>query len=413
VRERDGWITKEELNRGFEAAGIEVRDRQLERWRNEGLLPDVCQQSDPRVGSTVYFPSETVAHVRAITRIGPRKGLDYVGQAMWLAGFDVDQRHWAPQIEKADRLARRAAPIVRFLTRRLVNPEHGETFGEAVVPLLHLVGPLGKMARRLTPDELPRAANVLVEIASGEFSDFYASASERDAVDTESVFLNAFDFDKGQGDHIFGKRLILDSALGGALGNISEAMVLSPLDITQAEVLAARNDVRNGLKIAVCLHEGLKWIFSDTALGLRFAAWFARTVPANVIFLMALGFARLRQSNQNLLPSHEIARMADVAERIWLMSSYFRDLYAARPDLGYLIGPARMKLSFSSRHEHEKLLEDLKCYPFPEPRIRPWESWQKLSKKMMSPGLLAMSIGAPDQISNAALVAGANGPPIP
>jgi len=265
----------------------------------------------------------------------------------------------------------------------------------------------------LTPDELPRAANVLVEIASGEFSDFYASASERDEVDTESMFLTAFDFDKGRGDQIFGKRLTLDSALGGALGNISEAMVLSPRDITTAEIFAARNDVRNGLKIAICLHEGLKWIFGDTALGLRFAAGFARTVPANVIFVMVLGFARLRRSNPNLLSSAEIARMADVAERIWLMSSYFRDLYAARPDLGHLISPARMKLSFSSRHEHDKLLEDLKRYPFPEPRIRPWESWQKLSKKTISPGLLAMGIGAPDQISNAALVAGANGPPTP
>jgi hypothetical protein len=115
-----------------------------------------------------------------------------------------------------------------------------------------------------------------------------------------------------------------------------------------------------------------------------------------VFFQITLGFARLRRRSNSLLLSPEIAVLADRAEAIWLTANYFHDLQSTHPEMRKLIGRKRLKRAFSDSQEYEKLLKELAGCTFPKPDFRPWEQWRK-SSKTMSPGLLAMSIGAPSR----------------
>jgi hypothetical protein len=78
-----------------------------------------------------------------------------------------------------------------------------------------------------------------------------------------------------------------------------------------------------------------------------------------------------------------------------------------------MISPEKMKASFSSSGQHKDLLKELKAHQFPNAEFRPWNSWQKLAKRTMSPGLLVMSIGSPEQMSTAEVVANASTPKHP
>lgn len=331
----------------------------------------------------------------------------FAGLGLWVAGFDVHDRYWINQLENADRAQRRASRLTRALVAAVENASPNMTFGDAVTPIAGLSGILAKMDRRLDPAETARGINVMVEIANGDFDQFDPVASDRDLIRTPDLFRMAFDFEKGADDEILGARLRLGDALEGALRLISQSQAgLKIADFTRAEILGARDDVRNALKIAICLHDGLRWIYGEPAFGLRLAGYFARTLPGTSILGLTLGFARLRRLENDFYSSNQIAQMADRAELTWLMSVYLRELHRSRPDLQNLIGPERMKLGFSSSHEHQKHLKELSAYDFPKAEFRPWETWQKLSKRTMSSGLLVMSIGSPEKVSTEALLAG-------
>ncbi len=392
-----GWISQAEFDAGLVSLGCTSTPRQHERWRNEGLLLPRPRQRPNYRGSIVEHPATAVRQVRAIERaLDVKRDFKEAGAVLWAAGFEVDDRYWREQLEGADRVTRRITDICLKFIRR---DRDEMTLGERAVARGGSTGILAKWARRLDEPQLARLMNLGIEVLTGAFERFEPPASDRDEFTSEDVALIAFDFPSAEGDRIFEDPLHLAPGLGQVLSDYSGVTSKTNLqDLSDSEIRSARDDVRNTLKMAYCLHDALAWIYGPQAFGLRTAAYIARTMSMPVIFQITLGFARLRQQSNSLLSSLEIAALADRAEAIWLTANYFRDLQTTHPEMRKLIGPKRLKRAFWDSQEYEKLLEELAGYTFPKPDFRPWEQWRK-SSKTMSPGLLAMSIGTPSRRS--------------
>ena len=395
-----------ELLKRLCAAGYPTTDRQLERWRNEELLL--------RFGTNVFRSTpmrhlpDAVAQAIAIHRcLAVKNRFDFAGPLLWAGGFDVGERHYADPLERADRTFRKISTFVAWLIKRVERSHPDRTLGDVAGDMRGLTGILAKIGR-LAGDQKPRLINVVADVASGEFKEYDLPATDRE-ISTAEVFNKAFGFEPGSQDHVFGSRLRLGISLEERLRNISEMQGSYRLGgFSQEEIQSARNDVRDAMKIAICLYDAMAWIYGANAFGLRLPALFMRTVPIHFIFMITLGFARFRKIGAEIYASDEIFNLARQSEAIWLISTHFREMCRTRPDLAYMVSPNRMKASLSSKLEMKNLLKDLEAYQFPKPEFRPWNSWQKLAKRTMSPGLLVMSIGSPEHISTADVVANAN-----
>jgi hypothetical protein len=388
------WISETAFEAELKALGCAASDRQLERWRNAGLLRPRPRQNPNYRGSLVEHPATSARQVLAIERaLAIKDRFEYAGAVLWAAGFEVDAKYWRPQLFKADRNFQHVVAVLRRFTRR---DSDGPTIGDSVSSLDRMTGIVAKIFRRLPAEQFARAVNVAVEVISTDFETFEEPASDRDEFSTATAAQSAMDLLDGADDQIGGQRLKLAGALERVLADIAAThSEMGNEQFSDFEIQSARDDARNALKMAVCLHEALSWIYGPQAFGLRMAAFLGRTAPTAAIHTFALGLARLRRRSNQFYSNDEIAEMATQSEKVWLMAEYFKGLQLSRPELRFLIGPERLKSAFMDSREQEKLLKDLAGYEFPMPEFRPWDQWNKLSKKTMSPGLLAMSIGAP------------------
>jgi hypothetical protein len=401
-------VTTAELLEHLSYAGYPTTDRQLERWRAEGVLPAVDQGNVYR-GSVTWHPPETARQVIAIHRCQEAKNrFDFVGPLLWAAGFEVGERHYADQLRRADQYARWARPFTRRLLHRFDRSNSDRTLGEAVELNNGLTGILAKMFRRLGNDGKPTLINDIADVATGEFDRFNDAVTKRE-VSTQAIFDRAFGFDKGSNDQILGAALRLGQSLEGTLSDLSKTNRTRPTGgLSAADIRSARDDVRNALKIATCLYRAAAWIYGPDAFGLRLPAYFARVIPTSSIYFATISFARLRKSGADMYSSAEIANMAHQAECAWLISEYFHEQFQLGPELARLIAPNGLKAAFSNAAEHAKMLKELASYQFPIPEFKPWNSWQKLAKRKMPPGLLVMSIGSPERLSLEEVTKGAN-----
>ena len=392
------WVTTEELLQSLSQAGYPTTDRQLERWRNEGLLPSVDQENIYR-GSVTWHPPETVRQAIAIHRcLEVKKRFDFVGPLLWAAGFEVGERHHTDRLRQADQYARWIRPFTRRLIDRFDRSNSDRTFGDAVELKNGLTGILAKMSRRLGNDGTPVLINDVADIATGEFHRFNVPATDCE-VSTQAIFNRAFSFDQGLEDQILGAQLRLGRSLEGTLGDLSKMNRTQAIgELSATEVRSARDDVRNALKIAICLYEAFAWIYGPGAFGLRLPAYFARVIPTSFIYFLVVSLAQLRKSGSDMYSSAEIAQMAHQAECAWLMSEYLREQFQLDPELAHLIAPKAVKSAFEDSIEHRKMLKELESYQFPMPEFKPWNSWRKLAKGRMTPGLLVMSIGSPERV---------------
>ncbi len=203
------------------AAGYPTTERQLERWRSEGLLPKGRQDSSYK-GSVFFHAPQTLHQAIALHRAkGENRRFELVGPTLWAAGYDVAEHHWAGRLLTAERLRRRSAPFVQKVAAVIEARLPEKTLGDVVDPAEVRSGLAGKIARRLDAPELARAVNLISEISSGTFEHFDHPASERDRDVTETIIVKALDFSKGSEDQVLGQPLRLAHALGGALTAIS------------------------------------------------------------------------------------------------------------------------------------------------------------------------------------------------
>jgi hypothetical protein len=405
-----GGISSTDFQAELGRLGCKASPKQLENWRHDGLLP---RPDFYGVGHRRHHPGEARQAVALERILAHRNRLDDAGAILWAAGFDVDQRYWSRRLQGGATLLRRIKPVVGWLIERVERSDASQTIGDRFAQISQLSGAMAKVARRLDAHQAARLINVATEITTGEFSGFENYRSDQEESGSQEIFEHALDFAGGEKHTVFGAQLTLGNALEGALISASEAQTNPLEELSGAEIDAARQDVQGALKIAICMYDALSWIYGERALGLRFAAFMARNATIDLIYFWIAGFARLRRANAELYSSAQIAEMANQAELAWLISTYFRDIGEVSPELARQFDQRRWKAAISSSIEHQKLLKDLELVQFPKADFQPWNSWRKLAKKTMPPGLLAMSIGAPTHLSRSDFEADASGPKNP
>jgi len=386
---------------------------QLERWRGDGLLPNVLQtpgyRGDGRVaGSEVWQPLSAAAQAVAIERaLAHGRSLARAGAVLWTAGFEVDERYWRPALSEADRTGRL---VSRWAGRLLRRADFGPTFGERIAEMHRFSGILHKVARKAGPAGLARGADLVVDVAASEFYEFGLPASDRDEADQKLVH-RALGLDAGESHHIHGQKLELGADLAAILAAMSGHRPLT--EFADSEIATARDDARNTLKVVYCLYGATDWIFGKRAFGLQIGTHLIRVWPLTLIQALALGFARLRRQSDALLSSCEIADLATEAEKTWLMSIWLHDIYKGGGEGAKIINPKRLKSALTDSVWYRNLLRELASHEFAKREFRPWDQWQKSAGKTMSPGLLAMSIGAPETIAFDDLGESMSAPAIP
>jgi hypothetical protein len=113
------------------------------------------------------------------------------------------------------------------------------------------------------------------------------------------------------------------------------------------EIARARDDAKNSVAIALQLHEANRWIYGDGAFGLRLAAWIARKAPDVLVDTTTLLMFRLREVPGAILPSDEIAELAQQAGKVWLYSKRHEWHWRNHPSFSKILHPKRIKLAFA------------------------------------------------------------------
>jgi hypothetical protein len=104
---KNDWISEQELR-----AETGISRRNLERWRQQGILPVPTRRFSGRgTGSTSVYPPITVPMVRRLDELRQQSPHDVDGWtwALWLDGFPIDIRKWCD-----DHLAHAAQEIARL-----------------------------------------------------------------------------------------------------------------------------------------------------------------------------------------------------------------------------------------------------------------------------------------------------------
>ena len=346
----------------------------------------------------------------AIERVLSEKNdLDYAGAVLWLAGFEADERYWRERLTSQDAKFQRATNTVRLALQR--HGDHArQTLGNRAAKQSGLPSVLFKMRRRLGVGDFAALIDTAANMSEEEFEDFADTLTNHGERSNVGLFETGLDIEGGETHQIYGQRLTLTKALGPVLSDISTSLDRFQLtDFTTSELNAARDDVRRALKIGICTFNMSSRVFGSRALGLRLVAFIARSATLDLLFSWIALFARVRRGSSHLYSTQEIAVMARHAEASWLIGEYFWALQSGA-EIHKIAGPSEFKVSLQDSVSLPKMLENLRGYPLPRPELRPWRTWRKLAKKTMSPGLLAMSIGSPEEATLEQIVAAANEP---
>ena len=402
-----GWVSDGEFRADLAAVGCTVPLDRIAKWREAGLVPHPVQPAayrDGRVsGSSVWHPPLAARQALAVQRLLDERSLyDFAGAVLWLAGASVPEKYWRPGLVSADANLLRFHRWFRIQTRE--RPDADDTFGDRAVSALgKLTGVIAKMDRRTPDGDLPLVFNIGSQIIAGRFNALAVEPHDEGDLSELELAERLMDFTAARSHHIDGAQFNFIGGLSQAFEELSTSInQFSLKDFSDDEIRCARDDVRNAFKLVVCHYEATKWIYGDQAFGLRMASWIATTATDDVFFVWVVLFARLRRYSNHFYSTAQIASLAQNAEATWLIATYFRDL-RSNSQFAEIIDSKRWKLAFEDSHEMENLIKELAGYELPMPELRPWDQWKQLSGKTMQPGLLAMSIGAPNQVSLGAI----------
>jgi hypothetical protein len=328
---------------------------QVRRWRREGLLSDVVQNQQAYRGSVVLYPKGTCAQIRAASALFKQKNrVDYVGVRLWRLGFPVDEKHWRPRLQQQGRMLDRVFPLLMRLVQRSDRNWQDETFYDYAAKKLQPVDGvvLSRIKGRIDSQEMPTVLRVIGDVGTGEFDGFETPIAGEEHTSDEALTIRVLDLKRAGSDSILGKQLNLIELLPSGLKDVSSAISMGNFErVANApaeEIARARDDAKNSVAIALHLYEANRWIYGDGAFGLRLAAWIARKAPDVLVDTTTLLMFRLREVPGAILPSDEIAELAQQARKVWLFSKRHEWHWRNYPRFSKILHPKRIKLAFAN-----------------------------------------------------------------
>jgi hypothetical protein len=350
------WETQADVDACLQETGV-TRD-QVNRWRQEGLLPPVEQMPQAYRGSAVLYPVGTCAQIRAAKKLFETKSrVDFVGWELWWRGLPVDECHWRPRLERVAETGDRLLRLLKRFMKRDEQEASDRTRVERIAEKQPKQSILAKINRRVGMANLPAMWSIVLPTAAGAFN------SNLDPSD-EKALTNAFDVSQSQRDRILGHQLRLESALPeilSELSNLSGRIALSEAcKFPDSELRTARNDIRNTISIIDDFYEAASWVYGVEAFGLRLAAWVARKSTPDLKALCVLTFAARRREPNSMYSSEQISELARTAAQARENFAALRDLQRD-PRFAKVLSPKRLRRGLQTVDEQWNLLKEIEA----------------------------------------------------
>jgi hypothetical protein len=373
------WVTADQLFARLKANGVrDVSERQLERWRGEGLLPSVRQDPLKYHGSITYYPPGYCEQVLAVDALlKEKRKFEHVGWELWLRGFPVDEKHWRPQLLKTAKKLDRHLKFVRSLIARDENSNSDKTIFDRIARFKVSNIILSRVYGRLQRGPLATVYRVLLGTVNGEFHCFEPNTQGETRTDDEIAAGNkqrsfdeiqtikALDLKQSDQHAILGIKLNFTDALPLMLHDLSVALrrgtFVEALKCSELEIFNARDDIRNALRIASAFYEATQWINGQNAFGLRLGAWIAKKIDRQLISMFILGWIKLRKVSNNLLSSKDIALLADRAEKTRDQSRQIRELAQNDKRFASVFSPKRFRQAFKDKISFGQFIKEIKA----------------------------------------------------
>jgi hypothetical protein len=352
--------TQADIDRVLEATGVSAD--QMNRWRREGLLPPVEQVPVPYSGSEIRYPVGTCEQIRAASALFAEKHrMDFVGWQLFLAGYPVAEKHWKPSLRSTAKFLDKVRPILVLLTDRYNRRE--ETLADKTGAMSWSGLILSRVERRVSVEERPTIARVLLETAQGEFEGFEFPERDGERSYDELAMIKALDLRAAETDKILGISPKYVEALPFTLRDISQAMregsFQKDVDGPSEALLSARCDVVNTLTIAKNLYAATEWIFGKKALGLRMMNWIALKRPVGAVEAFILLFVRLRRIPDSIHSSEDIAAMAAESELVAAQVREIQRLQREDPRFRKVFSAPRIRLALTDEAHLRLLLKEV------------------------------------------------------
>lgn len=366
----EAGLTKQEVLTQARQRGSRVTEAQLGRWRDADLVPVARAWLKAGHGSESSYPAISVEMVIAIERMLLRwRSLDRVGWELWWHGFPVPERYWLPELERATRLIRR---ISEFARRILMRRDRDDTFSDRILRAPQsthfLPKPLRRPAQNLInngeAELLITSEWLLAESFVGQFDGFGWDDAERgEAKENARGVATLLGLARAQTDQVLGVRLNVEDGLPTAMQALARTHLIpdggasgSRSDV--ANLILARNDIRNTKEMARDLHEACAWVWGRGAFGLGVMSWLAENAGPTLRATMIVGWNRIRSSG-NFLSSEEIARLREEACNTLQASKALKAVADSRPELASVLTPRRLRRAMSDEHGIKKLSNEI------------------------------------------------------
>jgi hypothetical protein len=280
-------------------------------------------------------------------------------------------------------------PLLMRLVQRFDRNWQDETLYDYAAKRLEPVDGvvLSRIKGRIDSQEMPTVLRVLADVGTGEFDGFETPIAGEEEITDHAFAIRALDLTKAGSDSILGKKLNLIELLPSGLENVSAAISLGNFErVANApaeEIARARDDANNSVAIALNLYKANRWIYGDGAFGLRLAAWIARKAPDILVDTTSLLMFRLREVPGAVLPSDEIAELAQQARKVWLYSKRHEWHWRNHPSFSKILDPKRIKLAFANEialHQWQRELNAIILQATTKPPMGSSDDGQEVGK---------------------------------
>jgi hypothetical protein len=376
------WLSIPEILERLVAAGVDVTERQLERWREANLLPAGVQEiARPGHGSAYRYPPETVDLAIAIRQMQAEKNdLVWIGWELWWRGYNVPDGCWRLELVMS---AKKYDRYFRYIRRRVSRersdfdtPNLSGTLADEAAPGFNRKGMAGsvlasRIVGRIELVELPTVIRIILETASGIEPEYEPAPQPDELPADQHLLFKAMDLgtlkvDRLNGDESFvddqigGHQLELRKAMPGVLRDIAAGIrngtCVEAANASRSELETARDDIKCALDIAQALYQSTKWIYGETAFGLRFANWAASKAKPEYLRAFVLIWLQMRRAGGEFYSPAEIRLLHSQTMEMALDSQSLKALSVQEGELSKALNPKYLKMALTGKMPFEEFV---------------------------------------------------------
>jgi hypothetical protein len=365
----DKTLTKEELIASARREGIDVTDRQFDRWRSAGLVVVEREWSTPGQGSEARYSSSMLANLREIQRLRRQKrDLEWTGWQLWWRNHEVDESCWRPAIEKASgRLTKFVAWIVRTIAKRDQSDAYADALAAKPVPieLFPVAAQRVLLNHRLNHGEenLGSILGRLVETIADHENASGWSSDDPDTLADANGLLRILGLARADSDQFQGSGLNAQRGLQTALRALRGLADVRKLDLNNKEdrlsVFNARDDLREMFDGVRDFRESVAWVYGENAFGLKMAVRLLTESTPDIAARMIAGWVSMRARGELPRPD-EIQEMARHARQTLEASRDLQSFLAANPKYKQVLSSKRVRQAFRGPPEYAKWLQEIR-----------------------------------------------------